>query len=157
MDTLLVTDGDTETGHETVAGKLDGEGYPTVTVSPEGLGETEPEVSTDGCGGVVVLGGKTYEAFGEKPTETVRSMAEKGAFVGAVGTGAVVLARTGITEGRLVACDEEITDELEEAGATVVPEPVAVDAKFVTARSEGTEDFVEEFHRKLRRARVKGL
>lgn len=157
MKTLLVADGDVETGHEVVAGKLEDEGYPNVTVSPEELREIEPEVSTEEYGGIVVLDGETGEAFDEETVGTVRRMAEEGAFIGAVGTGPVVLGRAGIVENRLVACDEEIEDEIRGAGATVVPELVAVDAKFVTARSDGVEEFADEFHRKLRRARVKGL
>jgi len=157
METLLVADGEAETGHDAVAGKLDDEGYPAVTFSPEELCAKEPEVSTEEYGGVVVLGGETPDYFGEASVETVRRMANEGAFVGAVGTGAAVLGRAGIVDDRLVSCDDEVADELRDAGATVVPEDVAVDAKFVTARSGDVEEFAAEFHRKLRRARVKGL
>lgn len=67
----------------------------------------------------------------------VRRMSEKDKLVAAICHGAWVLISAGITKGRRMTCFFSIKDDLVNAGAKYVDEPVVVDGRLITSRQPG--------------------
>ena len=86
---------------------------------------------------VIVPGGYAPDRlrrFAEMP-QFVRMQHEKGAIVAAICHGPWLLISAGIVKGRKMTCFFSIKDDVENAGANYVDEPVVVDGGIITSRT----------------------
>lgn len=102
-----------------------------VAIAPDDVLIGTPDV-------VVVPGGDPFvdAADGSLPrdlAERVGQLAEAGATVASVGTGAAVLAAAGRLEGRRVAVPDALSDTVSDAGATPVEERLVAGEDVITA------------------------
>ncbi|GGE43973.1 glutamine amidotransferase [Pullulanibacillus camelliae] len=67
----------------------------------------------------------------------VKSYAEQGNLIGAVCHGPQLLATAGLIKGRKMTSWHEVANEIREAGATYLDEPLVEDGQYITARKPG--------------------
>jgi protease I len=101
----------------------------------------EPDAHVDeldmaGFDGILVVGGWAPDKLrrSEKVLELVRSADADGKLLGVICHGGWVPASAGVLKGRTMTCTPGIKDDVINAGATYVDEPVVVDGNLVTAR-----------------------
>jgi protease I len=89
-----------------------------------------------GFDGILVVGGWAPDKLrrSEKVLELVRDADAAGKLLGVICHGGWVPASAGILKGRTMTCTPGIKDDVQNAGATYVDEPVVVDGNLVTAR-----------------------
>jgi protease I len=122
-------------------------GYP---VTPD-LGIADVRVSDFDA--VVIPGGFAPEGMRKhKPmVDFVRDMNDKGNLVAAICHAGWMLASAGIARGRRLTCVPNIKDDVINAGANYVDEPVVTDGNLITSRLPGDlPDFCREIVRYLR-------
>jgi protease I len=106
-------------------------GYPAeATVSAD-------KVGPDDFDAVVVPGGFAPDRMRRYPSilNLVRGVYEKGGLVAAICHAAWVPISAGIVKGLKATCVAAVKDDLMNAGATYVDEPVVVDGNFVSSRT----------------------
>lgn len=129
------------------------------TGKPEYQGKTgyvcRPDLSVqdlrvDDIDGLVIPGGYCPEKLRTNPDalDLVREAFSKGKVVAAICHGPQVLISAGVLKGRRVTGYRGIWDDLRNAGAIVVDEPVVVDGNLITSR---TPDDLPEFGAELAR------
>jgi protease I len=86
--------------------------------------------------GILVVGGWAPDKLrrSEKVLELVREADGAGKLLGVICHGGWVPASAGILKGRTMTCTPGIKDDVMNAGATYLDEPVVVDGNLVTAR-----------------------
>jgi protease I len=86
--------------------------------------------------GILVVGGWAPDKLrrSEKVLELVRQADAAGKLLGVICHGGWVPASAGVLKGRTMTCTVGIRDDVMNAGATYVDEPVVVDGNLVTAR-----------------------
>jgi protease I len=101
----------------------------------------EPDTSVDlldmaDFDGILIVGGWAPDKLrrSEKVLELVRDADAANKLVGVICHGGWVPASAGILKGRTMTCTVGIRDDVVNAGATYVDEPVVVDGNLVTAR-----------------------
>ncbi len=105
--------------------------------------EVDCDISTinpDLFDGVIIPGGVQAPDRLRRHKEILhffRRMSEKDKLVAAICHGAWVLISAGITKGRRMTCFFSIKDDLVNAGAKYVDEPVVVDGRLITSRQPG--------------------
>jgi len=89
-----------------------------------------------GFDGILVVGGWAPDRLrrSEKVLELVREADAAGKLLGVICHGGWVPASAGVLKGRTMTCTVGIRDDVVNAGATYVDEPVVVDGNLVTAR-----------------------
>jgi protease I len=89
-----------------------------------------------GFDGILVVGGWAPDKLrrSEKVLELVREADGAGKLLGVICHGGWVPASAGVLKGRTMTCTPGIKDDVINAGATYVDEPVVVDGNLVTAR-----------------------
>jgi protease I len=90
----------------------------------------------DGFDGILVVGGWAPDKLrrSEKVLELVREADRDGKVLGVICHGGWVPASAGVLKGRTMTCTVGIKDDVMNAGANYVDEPVVVDGNLVTAR-----------------------
>jgi protease I len=93
-------------------------------------------VDTDDFSGLVIPGGRMPDRLrtDERVVAITRAFAEENKVVGAICHGGQILISAGLVAGRRMTCWKSVRDDLVNAGAKYVDEPVVVDAPFVTSR-----------------------
>ncbi|MBE3519536.1 MAG: type 1 glutamine amidotransferase [Firmicutes bacterium] len=106
------------------------------------------DVRVDDIDGLVIPGGYCPEKLRINPVilNLVKEAFFKGKVVAAICHGPQVLISAGVLKGRRVTGYRGIWDDLRNAGAIVVDEPVVVDENLITSR---TPDDLPEFGREL--------
>jgi protease I len=101
----------------------------------------EPDANVDDLNmadfdGILVVGGWAPDKLrrSEKVLELVREADRDGKLLGVICHGGWVPASAGVLKGRTMTCTVGIKDDVMNAGATYVDEPVVVDGNLVTAR-----------------------
>jgi protease I len=86
--------------------------------------------------GILVVGGWAPDKLrrSEQVLELVRAADRDGKLLGVICHGGWVPASAGVLKGRTMTCTPGIKDDVMNAGATYVDEPVVVDGNLVTAR-----------------------
>jgi deglycase len=89
-----------------------------------------------GFDGLLVVGGWAPDKLrrSEKVLQLVREADRDGKLLGVICHGGWVPASAGVLKGRTMTCTPGIRDDVMNAGATYVDEPVVVDGNLVTAR-----------------------
>jgi putative intracellular protease/amidase len=101
-----------------------------------------------GGGGIDAYRGDTQGGAGARKLLEAMGASQKP--IVALCHGVAILADAGVLQGRCVACPSELRPQIDESGATVAPQPVAVDDRILTARSAGDADrLVKELLRLL--------
>jgi protease I len=125
-----------EEGAEVVVAGLGAPGY----TGKHGLA-AEPDAHVDeldmrGFDGILVVGGWAPDKLrrSEKVLQLVRDADAAGKLLGVICHGGWVPASAGVLKGRTMTCTPGIKDDVMNAGAVYVDEPVVVDGNLVTAR-----------------------
>ena len=89
-----------------------------------------------GFDGLLVVGGWAPDKLrrSEKVLQLVREADRDGKLLGVICHGGWVPASAGVLKGRTMTCTPGIKDDVMNAGATYVDEPVVIDGNLVTAR-----------------------
>jgi len=97
---------------------------------------TFDEARAEAFDGVVVPGGWAPDRLRRYPEALgfVRRMHDQGRVVAAICHGPQVLISAGVLRGRTVTCVSAVKDDVVNAGATYLDEPVVVDGRMVTSR-----------------------
>lgn len=106
------------------------------------------QVDPDEIDALVIPGGYSPDALRTRRevVEFVRRLHEKGKVIAAICHGPQVLISAGIVKGRRVTAYRAVRDDLVNAGAIFVDEPVVVDGNIITAR---VPDDLPEFCRAI--------
>jgi len=113
------------------------------------------EVTADEFHGLVIPGGKAPEnlRIHEDIVKFVRRMHELGKPIAAICHGPQLLISAGVLHGRTVTCVKKIRDDVVNAGASYVDEPVVRDGNIITSRvPPDLPHFCRELIRALREA-----
>ncbi len=104
---------------------------------PAKASATADEVSPDDFDAVVVPGGFAPDRLRRYSSilDLVRGIFKKGGVVAAICHAAWVPISAGITKGLRATCVAAIKDDLVNAGATYLDEPVVVDGNFISSRT----------------------
>lgn len=94
------------------------------------------DVVADGLAGVIAPGGWAPDKLRRDPAvlKLVRAVHESGGLVGTICHGPWVLISAGIVKGRRMTSTTGIRDDVVNAGATWVDEPVVVDGNIISSR-----------------------
>lgn len=97
------------------------------------------DVDPSGYAMLVLPGGKAPARLREsgEVLDLVRSFVEDGKPVAAICHGPQILISAGLVAGRRMTSYESVANELKDAGALYVDEPVAQDGNFITSRHPG--------------------
>ena len=100
------------------------------------VGRTVEEVDPAEYDAMVIPGGRGPSHLRRRPeaVELVRAFFETGKPVAAICHGPQMLASAGVLNGRRITGYQKIKDEMLEAGAEFVDEPVVVDGNLITSR-----------------------
>ena len=95
------------------------------------------KVSPDEIDGIIVPGGFGPDRLRRYPAvlDLVKAVFDQGKLVAAICHGGWVLVSAGVLKGRKATCVAAIKDDVSNAGANYVDEPVVVDGNLVTSRS----------------------
>jgi len=125
-----------EEGAEVVAVGPEAKEYRSKLGYPAKADLSGKEALAQGFDAVVIPGGYAPDHMRRSPelVELVRRMAEQGKVVAAICHGGWMLASARVVEGKRVTSFYAIRDDLENAGATWVDEPVVRDGNLITSR-----------------------
>jgi protease I len=128
-----------EEGYEVTVATLEGGEVAGYNSAP--IKKTIPleEVNVDDYAALYIPGGDAPEKLREEEIvqETVKKFAEQEKLIGAICHGPQILASAGLLDGKEMTAYPELSEEMKEAGANFVDQPVVVDGNLITARVPG--------------------
>ncbi|MBX6755323.1 type 1 glutamine amidotransferase domain-containing protein [Thermorudis peleae] len=98
--------------------------------------KTIDEVSVDDFDALVIPGGGSPEnlRIDDRAVAFARQFVESGKLVAAICHGPQLLISAGVLRGRTVTCVNKIRDDVKNAGANYVDQPVVIDGNLITSR-----------------------
>ena len=126
-----------EEGATTIVAGLGEKTYVGKKGHPVEVDRNVDDVYAEACDGLVIPGGWAPDAMrrSEKLLQLTREMADAGKPIGFICHAAWVLASAGLLRGRRATCVRAIKDDVVNAGAEYVDEPVVVDGNLVSSRT----------------------
>jgi len=126
-----------EEGATTVVAGLGEKSYSGKRGHPIAVDTNVDDVYAEACDGLVIPGGWAPDSMrrSEKLLQITRDMAAAGKPIGFICHAAWVLVSAGLLRGRRATCVRAIKDDIVNAGAEYLDEPVVIDGNLISSRT----------------------